>query len=141
MEELSTKQKGDISELEAMAKLTELGADVYSPYGEDTRSDLIADIGNSLLKIQVKTAHSEGDKIEFKCCSTRSNFSETTEQNYKGDIDAFVVYYPNTDSLYYVPIEDAPKTSMYLRLEPTNNNQTKGVNMAEDYVLEDRLTE
>lgn len=141
MQELSTKQKGDISELRFSAKLTELGADVYEPIGEDTRSDLIVDINSRILKIQVKTARYVDDKrkIEFKCCSTRSNFTETEEVNYEGDIDAFGVFHPDTESFYYVPIEDAPKSSMYLRLKPPKNNQTKNVNMAEDYILSDML--
>jgi hypothetical protein len=140
MQELSTKQKGDISELHILAELTRLGFDVYTPFGEDSRSDLIADTGRELLKVQVKTARNIDDsKIEFNCTSTRSNYTETTEHDYKDDIDGFAVYHPKTDNMYYVPIDDAPKTSMYLRLTETKNNQDGRANMAEEYTLSEKI--
>lgn len=140
MKKLSTKQKGDISELRAMAELTELGLDVYTPYGEDCRSDLIVDTDDELLKLQVKTSRKiDESKIEFNCHSTRSNYTETTGHDYRGDIDAFVVFYPKTESLYYVPVDVAPKTSMYLRMQEPKNGQTDRVNMANDYKLEDKF--
>lgn len=142
MEELSTKKKGEMGELKVLAKLAELGLDVYTPFGESTPSDIIVDSRDSLKRVQVKMAHSINSKdgaIKFNCKSTRSNFTETTEHSYKGLIDGFAVYYPKDESFYYVPIEDAAKTKMTLRLDPPANNQTTGVNMAEDYILEDQF--
>jgi len=138
MENLSTKRKGDISEMRSMAKLTELGADLYTPYGENTRIDIIADIDGTLLRLQVKTARDCGDKIKFNCSSRRSNLSETTSEHYKGEVDAFLVFHSEGDekgSFYFVPIEEATKTAMSLRLTGTKNNQTKNVNIAKNYKL------
>ena len=77
MEDLSPKQKGDISEFRVFARLTELGYDLYTPVGEDTRSDCIIETDEELKKIQIKTGRYVDDsKIEFNCISTHSNFTE-----------------------------------------------------------------
>lgn len=75
----------------------------------------------------------------FNCKSTRSNYTETQTEDYSGQIDAFIVYWSAEDEYYYVPIEDAGKTKMTIRRETAKNNQTTGVNFAEDYILSDWL--
>jgi len=142
MQQLSPKQKGDVSELRVLAKLAEFGLDIYLPYGEDNRSDLIIDKGNSVERIQVKTARSKSERdtaIQFNCRSTRSNYTETEGEDYSGQIDAFIVYWPDDNEYYYIPIGDAPKTTMTLRREVAENNQTEGINFADDYTLSERL--
>ena len=136
MRELSPKQKGDISELRSFAKLTELGYNIYTPVGEDTRSDCIVESENSLFRIQIKTARYVGEsKIRFSCSSSRSNFTETSKEPYGDDIDSFIVFHPDKENFYHVPAEDAPNTSMYLRVKPPKSAQRKNINMAEQYKL------
>jgi len=142
MQQLSPKQKGDVSELRVLAKLAEAGVDIYLPYGEDNRSDVIIDTGDNLERVQIKTARSRSVKdtaIQFNCRSTRSNYTETENEGYDGDVDAFIVYWPGDDEYYYVPIEEAPKTTMTLRREVAENNQTDGINFAEDYALSEQV--
>ena len=43
------------------------------------------------------------------------------------------MYSPDTGKVYLVPIEDTPEDAMMLRLQPTKNNQEKGVKWAKDY--------
>jgi len=140
MRDLSPKQKGDISELRSFSKLTELGYNVYTPVGEDTRSDCIVESDDRLLRIQIKTArYVDESKIRFNCSSTRSNFTEHSTESYTDDIDAFIVFNPDTENFYYIPIDDAPKTGMYLRIKPPKNQQCKNINMAEEYRLEENI--
>jgi len=141
MEELSTKDKGDISELHVLAKLTEIGYDVYTPYGENTRSDILVDTG-SIKKVQVKTCNSENkdsSSVFFECRSTRYNSNGPSTEGYQGDIDFFIAFWRPGRELYCVPINEAPKTRMYIRRESASNNQDKRINWAEDYRIEDRL--
>ena len=42
---------------------------------------------------------------------------------------------PDTDAVYLVPIADVPDRGACLRVEPTKNNQAKGVRWAKDYML------
>lgn len=142
MEGLSTKQKGDISELRVMSKLTGLGIDVYLPYGEDSRADLIADTGDELLKIQVKTAHTKSVRdtaIEFNCYSSKSNFTESEDTPYGDEIDGFAVFWPKQEELYYIPVADAPDTKMTIRRIVPDNNQTARINFGDDYEFTERF--
>ncbi|WP_439028100.1 group I intron-associated PD-(D/E)XK endonuclease [Haloarchaeobius sp. DT45] len=50
-----------------------------------------------------------------------------------------MVHCPTQNSFFLVPIEDASKGEMVLRTEPTANNQSKGINWAEDYNLNTQL--
>lgn len=140
MSSLDTKQKGDVSELSCMTELASLGYDVYTPFGENTPIDIICDIDSELNRIQVKTGWIvDGDKVKFNCKSTRSNFTETSKEDYQGKIDAFMVYEPESENIYYIPIEEATKTRMSLRLEETKNGQSSGINMASDYLISKRI--
>jgi hypothetical protein len=42
---------------------------------------------------------------------------------------------PDTDAVDLVPIADVPDCGACLRVEPTKNNQAKGLRWAKDYVL------
>jgi hypothetical protein len=53
--------------------------------------------------------------------------------SYTGIAELFGVYWPARDEIYLVPVNDVPKSRGWLRLEPTRNNQQKGVRMAADY--------
>jgi hypothetical protein len=52
-----------------------------------------------------------------------------------GEVDVLIVYCPELDRIYVVPIEDAPKTEGSLRLSDTANGQAKGIRWAADYEL------
>jgi len=136
MEELSPKRKGDVSELKVLAKLTEFGVNVYLPYGEDTRSDLIIDDSGELERIQIKTGRIKNGSIRFSCSKINSNRSGSTRTNYEGQIDAFIVYCPDNEGYYYVPIEEANKTNMWLRVDESMADNGK-VKWADEYQLSD----
>jgi PD-(D/E)XK endonuclease len=56
-------------------------------------------------------------------------------RGYQGDADAFLVYCPDTNGVYVVPVEQAPSAAMHLRVEPTVNHQGMRINWARDYEL------
>jgi hypothetical protein len=57
--------------------------------------------------------------------------------------DLFGVYFPPGDQVYLVPIEGVAPFQGRLRLEPTRNNQKRGIRFASDFEIgtwtEDRL--
>ena len=56
--------------------------------------------------------------------------------DYKGEVEFFGVYCPETDAVYLVPIEDVNTTRVCsLRVTPAKSNQRKKVRWAKDYVL------
>lgn len=130
---LTTKQKGDITELQCIVELRKLGLVISIPYGEDSPYDIIVDINNKLFKIQCKTARKKDDVLVFNCKSGHQNSTKTYRRNYIDKIDFFMTYYGNT--AYMVPVSVCGTSQKLLRLGPTKNGQTKNVDFAEDFEL------
>ena len=139
MDLLSSKQKGNLTELQCITSFYELGYSVSIPYGENSRYDFIADINGKLIKIQVKTSseHDDGKVFEFSCRSVRGTTQGNFSRKYTADeIDYFCTYFKG--KCYLVPISEC-SNSKKLRLEPPLNNQKVGINMAKDYELTTQL--
>ena len=129
-----TTQKGDTAELAAALKLRKLGYAVSFPFGDHSRYDLVVDDGDSLHRAQVKNAKRYDEKgiIKFRCISGKGS----KDRSYtKEDIDCFLAYEPSCDELFWVDVEDAPKTSMTLRFRTTKNGQKRNINEAGRYIL------
>lgn len=146
---MTTKQKGNLTELQCLTKFVELGYEVSVPWGENSRYDLIVDTGKELLRIQVKTAklvkgtEEKPEVIEFATCSTRYNAGGSQRVYYsKDEIDYFATFFQN--KIYLVPVEEC-SASKKLRFIPTKSGQQIGINFAWDYeaekVLERRIAE
>ena len=105
------------------------------PFGVNHRYDLVLDLGEKFVRVQCKTARIEGSCVKFSCQSVRSNTKNTLSRDYRGDADLFVAYCPQNDRVYAVPVEDAGRTQIMLRLSPPANNQRLGVRWAADYEL------
>jgi PD-(D/E)XK endonuclease len=66
---LNRKAKGDLAELKVATDLVARGYKIALPYGEDWDYDLILCRGQSLERVQVKYACSDGQKIAIRCRS------------------------------------------------------------------------
>lgn len=135
VEVLSSKQKGNLTELQCITAFYEQGYTVSIPYGENCRYDFIADVDGKLLKIQVKTSRvrKENESIVFACRSTNVNTKTTTYHRYtKEQIDYFATFW--NGKCYLVPVEEcsAEKT---LRFCYPSSGQKRGISLAEDYEL------
>jgi hypothetical protein len=75
------------------------------------------------------------------CFRTASSYyhhphPKTPAKHYKGQIDYFAVFCPETGGVYLVPINHLrPLTQASLRVEPTRNHQVNGIRWAADYAL------
>lgn len=136
----NTSRMGEITESIVLAKLIEIGYECLIPWGHDHRYDIAIDDDGKLIRIQCKTARylEEIGCIAFNTSITyaRVGGKSHIRKGYKGEVDYFGVYSPDTGKVYLVPIEDAPECSMHLRLQPARNNQQKGVKWAKDYEIE-----
>ena len=54
---------------------------------------------------------------------------------YDGQVDCFLVYLPEDDSIYVVPIEDLADGLSHLRVVPPRNAARRNINWASDYLL------
>lgn len=128
---MNTKTIGDISEIKVIAKLVESEYPVLIPFGDNQRYDLVyEECPGNFLRAQVKTGRLKDGAITFR------NFSVTSagKQDYKGQIEIFAVYCPETDGVYLVPINDCGTSSTNLRVDLPKNNHSK-IKWAKDYQI------
>lgn len=138
MIELSSKQKGNLTELQCLTAFYQLGYQCSIPYGENSRYDFIADIDGRLIRVQCKTSHEiEPGVIEFSCRSTRSNNQSNLQRRYTADeIDYFCTFW--NGQCYLIPISEC-SVSKKLRFISPNNGQKVGITYAKDYELQGQL--
>ena len=139
MTELTTKQKGDLTELQCITAFYELGYTVSIPYGENSRYDFIADVNGKLIRVQVKSAlqKDDGSAFEFSCRSVLTNSNKVTLKTYTvEEIDYFCTYFKN--KCYLVPVTECVR-SKTLRLKPPRIKQLDRIHMAEDYELHKQI--
>src|SRR4051795_3359845 len=120
------KQKGDTAELAVALDLRRRGYRVCFPYGEDCDYDLVVDRGDSLDRVQVKYAESDGSAVHIRCRShslTNGKVRET--KRYTAEmIDWIATYDVTTSTCYYVPasVLGSGRSLLTLRLVPARNN-------------------
>jgi hypothetical protein len=118
-----------------LAALVRRGYRVLTPFGTNQRYDLAIDMGDRFLRAQCKTGRLRQGTIIFAVRSVRSNTRRTFFRGYENDIDLFIVYCPETDGIYVIPIEEATSSVGALRVAPTANGQAKRIRWARDYQL------
>jgi PD-(D/E)XK nuclease superfamily protein len=121
-----------------MTALRQSGCAIYVPFGENTRCDLVVDIDGVLTRVQCKTGRLRGGSIRFSVCSTYGHHRNPTNvrRDYRGQVDCFAVFCPETTGVYLVPIEGLPaRSAAHLRFDATRNNQRAGIRFAADYEI------
>ena len=138
--ELSSKQKGNLTELQCLTAFYEQGCHVSLPYGENSRYDMIVDVNGKLLRVQVKTSSlkkEDENAIEFSCRSTRVNSQGVVSNRYtSNEIDYFATFWKGV--CYLIPITEC-SVSKTLRFVPPKSGQIKGISFAKDYELQTQL--
>jgi hypothetical protein len=132
------KRIGDRTTLAVMTALELSGYALLLPFGENTRYDLVVDDGRRLLRVQCKTGRLRKGAVVFATCSTYGHHPnpKVVRRDYLGQIDAFAVYCPETESVYLVPIEDLQiRRQGTLRVDLPRNNQYRRVRFAQDYEI------
>lgn len=135
----NTKYKGNITEIESMLAFMKLGYNVLTPYGDCERYDFVADVNGKFLKIQCKTSSSidNGASYKFSCRSTHKVNGQMKMTKYETDeIDYFSTCFNN--KCYLIPLSECGSDKI-LRVIPPKNGQTRGINYAKDYELEEVL--
>jgi len=138
----NNKTIGERSEAIIIAKFLEVGYGVLTPFGDNRRYDLvIEDADGNFYRIQCKTGwvQQEGACIQFKTASsyyhTKAGRTSHGRRDYRGQIDYFAIYCPDTRKAYLVPVDHVGTANASLRLLPTANKQEKHVRWAKDYEL------
>lgn len=139
---MNSKRIGNIGEAKVLAKFVELGIPVYLPFGDNERTDLIADFNGKLNKIQVKTSiKAENGRMKFDLTSSTLHIKNGVKHIYtKDEIDYFACYNITRDKIFLIPIEKANCLSeITIRYEKPKNNQVQGINFEKDFLIDNVL--
>ena len=120
----NTKTIGDISEAVIIAELIKLGERVLIPFGDNSRYDIAVDKNGTLVRIQVKSGRYINGCVEFQTASTYAHRGGK-RKGYVGQIDYFGIYCHELDKIYFVPIEEAPATTMRIRVDSPKKRNSK----------------
>lgn len=164
----NTSQQGLVSQTAVLNRLVQLGFEVLLPWADHLGYDLAYYVVEEhrsfgffvhqeahLVRIQVKTGRitKDGTCVEFNTVSVSAGKRGNMKKGYMGKAEYFAVYVPETDRIYMVSVNEAPKTTdMTLRFKNagvirSNGRQswrvsyeeavTSGVkyNWAEDYEI------
>lgn len=133
----NTKATGDLAEAMVVAALLDRGYIVSIPFGENHRYDLIADDGERLLRIQVKSGRLRNGVINYACSSSHYHrrSGSTASRPYFGQIEFLAVYCPGTGKVYLVPESELVATRAHLRVAPCLNQQNQRIRWAAEYEL------
>ncbi len=91
----NTKDRGDETEAKITHEMISHGYSVSVPFGDNDKYDLIVDDTGELYRVQCKTAWKNKEKtMRFNTHSQTTKRGAYHENTYDGEIDAFVVRYP-----------------------------------------------
>lgn len=134
---METHERGDATEAVVIAELKRRNISVSLPFGDNERYDaVVAAPGDRLLRVQIKTGWIRDGCVEFHGKSQHTNSTGNTYSDYEGEVDYFVVYVPELESMFLIG-EQEFGTGMRLRLsEPEQSHDT--INWAEDFRFDER---
>ena len=135
---LTTDQKGNVAEAAVALHAIRLGIEVYRPDGEGGRFDMIFVFHDgSVSRVQCKWASRQDEVITLRAYSARRTATGLIRRLYTAEeIDAFAIYCPELDRVYYVPVGELDGQQQFcLRLAPTKNGQRGAIHWATDYEL------
>jgi hypothetical protein len=140
---LTTDQKCATAELAIARSAAALGAGVFKSLSDGERYDLIFDLRPNLLRVQCKWAALVGEVLVVPCRSCRRTRQGLLHRPYTtAEVDAIAGYCAELDRSYFVPIENFEgRSALQLRIRPARNNQRLGINWADQFAFEARLTD
>jgi hypothetical protein len=131
---MSTIAKGNAAEAAVILALESVHVITLVPFGGGCPFDVAALLPDDrLLRIQVKCGRVRKGCVIFNSHSTDHGRGPL---DYRGRADLFGVYVQELDRVFVVPVDECPPNYGWLRLEPTKNNQRRGIRLAEDYSFE-----
>lgn len=130
--------KGLTTELICMQKFIEYGFIVSVPYGNNSRYDLLVDIGNQkFLRIQCKSAAlQENDSYVVKTCNAVATTTKRTEKYYTKDQIDFIATIIQ-DQLVIIPVDliEHCQSKVFRTVLPKYGTKST-CNLIENYTVE-----
>lgn len=109
-----------------------LGYTVLFPYMEEGQYDLVVEHDGEFERVQVKSSTYDDGAINFSChCSQSAKGANSATHYTEDDIEGIAVYNRETNSCYWIPVDEINKWHMTLR------ESEDAKNPANEYLLED----
>lgn len=127
-----THIKGLMGELAFTYRMIEKGWKVFTPLDQNSRIDMILDIGGKLLKIQIKycTPYRGCLRIDLERRFRKTNHFTMD------DLDAVGVFDAVNSKCYLIPFDKIhPHQGIWLRVQKSMNKQQKGIHWAGEYEI------
>ena len=119
------KQQGDTAELKFMLLNHELGYTVSKPFGDNSKYDLIVQIGSELQRVQVKSTRRKDTSSRMDCYSCIVCSGSKNKQSYsEKDIDYIAIYVIPENAWYKIPIKKIRGKSVKLYPHRTSRTNT-----------------
>lgn len=131
-------QSGLLTELACQLDFTKYGILLYAPIISDSRCDFIAEIKDSFIRIQCKSATESEDGNSFSFSTVSKNWNTKEKKTYKDQIDYF--YTNHKGQGYLVPIDKTGVSAKTLRLFSLDD-KNPAIVWAKDYRIEKVLKE
>ena len=134
---MDAHQKGELTEAAVLAELKHHGIPVLTPFGDNQRYDMVVETpAGELLTLQIKTGRLSNGVITFHTKSQHTNAEGNVYKYYDGEIDCFVVYVHELETLYLIYIDEFDRR-ISLRVE-NPDQPDPSINWADDYEFDAR---
>ena len=130
-------QLGCVAETAIALEAMRLGVEVYKPISEHARADLIFGVGESIYRVQCKSARRKGDVLVVRFVSNwLSNDGYVRRRYTSKEIDFFAAHCHELDRNFLIPIGLVDgHAGIHLRLEKAKNSQRAALHFATDHTL------
>ena len=131
-----TTGMGDITEWQVAAALLRRGMKLLRPLSSSSRYDfLIEHDDGRFTRVQCKTGRLKKGCVMVRMYSVSGH--NTVPKRYGGQVDAFGVFCPDTNTTYLVPMDalNGCGNVAALRVSPARNGQRKRIRDAADFVI------
>src|SRR4051794_11208304 len=100
---MSAAIRGNAAEAQVLNALVNRGFEVAVPFGDGHPYDLLVDLTSTFLRVQCKRAWVTSGCITF---NARTTDHGRGRESYSGRAEAFGVFSPLTEAVYFVPVAD-----------------------------------
>lgn len=130
---LHSKAKGALGEMAVAKDLLAQGYQVFVELGDNSKVDLIV-LGNDFIpvKIQVKSLFSRNGTVVVNATKSGPGYQFRYQRHH---VDVFAIYVIDKDLVAYVQADRLlqQRKSLTLRVDPSMNNQLRGISWLADY--------
>jgi hypothetical protein len=128
----STHVKGLLGEIEFIRHFLKSGWNIYKPFDQNCRADLLIEKENKFKKIQIKYCTPYKGVLRVELIHPGKN----RKPYCASDIDAIGVFDAKNENFYLIPLNDIlPKQEIWIRVDKPANKQERNINWAEKYKI------